>query len=140
MHTITTGRAETASQAIRAAPDAVFRFLAEPQNLPRWAPAFAQDVRRAGDELLVVSGEAELRIAMRSCAEPRTVDLVAATDRTRGAFMRVVPNGEGAECLFTTVFAPGTLEEAVTAQMAVIAAELDTVRAFVEGEMGRGER
>lgn len=132
MQTITLGRVETDAIAIRVAPDDVFRFLAEPRNLPTWAPGFAQEVRPDDDDWLVTSGAVELRIEMPTSAEHRTVDMVPVADRTVGAFMRVVPNGEGSECLFTMSFPAGTPDAAVADQMAAIATELETICSLLE--------
>jgi len=38
----------------------VFAFVADPDNLPRWAPGFASAVRPDGDRWIVTSGETEL--------------------------------------------------------------------------------
>jgi hypothetical protein len=57
-----------------------------------------------------------------------TVDIVAARDRTRGAYARVLPNGTGSPFLFTLLFARDTPEDAVAAQMASVETELAAVR------------
>jgi hypothetical protein len=49
------------------------------------------------------------------------------------AFARVIPNGGGAELLFTQFFADGTPERDLEDARAVVAVELQTVRALCEG-------
>ena len=126
-------RTETRSISIAAPPAAVFAYVADPRNLPEWAPAFADFVRPDGAEWLVTSAVRELRIAVRASAEYGTVDLLRAQDRRQGAFSRVVPSGEGSAYLFTLHFDDAADEAAVAGQMATVERELEAVRARVEG-------
>jgi uncharacterized protein YndB with AHSA1/START domain len=131
------GRAETRSISISAPPEAVLRVLADPDNLPRWAPAFARAVRIEDGQLLVDTGQGELAIHLAVSRPQGTVDLVSAAAPGRGAFSRVIPNGEGSEYLFTLFFAPGTDEATVQAQMVIVAEELAAVRALCEPAFAR---
>lgn len=115
---------------IAAAADAVHAYLADAENLPAWAPTFAQRVQRDGDELLV---NGVLRMAMPRSAAARTVDFVAAADPRIGLFTRVVPSGDGCECVLTMGFPSGTPDDAVRAQMDTIATELQAIRSHTEG-------
>jgi hypothetical protein len=132
MPTIMTGRAETRSISIAATPDSVLELVGDARRLPDWAPAFAQAVERDGDDWLVDSGGGRLRIRVRVGAGHGTVDLVGPQDPSRGAHMRVLPNEQGSELLFTLVFPGGTAPEAVAEQMATVEGELETVRALCE--------
>lgn len=114
---------------------AVFDFVADPRNLPRWAPGFARSVRPAGDDWLVDSGEGEagIRVTVPISREQGTVDFVLTDDPQRASYSRVVPNLLGSEYIFTLFFPDGTDEEAVARRMAVIEEELAAVRALCEG-------
>lgn len=69
---------------------------------------------------------------MRVDREHGTVDLLAADQPTRGAFTRVVPNGQGSEYLLTLFFPDGTEQTAVCDQMAIVDDELNAVRELCE--------
>jgi len=125
----------TRSIAIDAAPEVVMGFVADAENLPLWAPAFAQGVQRDGECWIVDSGGARLRIDVRVSAEAGTVDFVGADDRSRGAFSRVVPNGRGSEYAFTRFFGDDATPDDIARGMAVVAQELETVRARCEGSL-----
>jgi Polyketide cyclase / dehydrase and lipid transport len=125
-------RSETRSISIAAEPHAVLAFLADPRQLPVWAPNFAESVRQDGGELVVSSGEDEIRIRMRVSHEHGTVDLLAAKDPRIGAFSRVIPNGGGSEYLFTLLFADGTPRADIDRQMSIVEEELQAVRAHCE--------
>ena len=112
---------ETRSISIAASPDTVFRYVADARNLPDWAPAFAGAVRPDGDAWIVTRDGADFPIVVRASAEHGTVDVVSATDERRGAFTRVLPDGDGAAYQLTLLFPEGTDEAAVAAQMATVA-------------------
>jgi hypothetical protein len=131
MHTILS-HSHTRSISIAADPANVLAFLAEPQNLPRWAPAFARSVTERDSQLLVDTGQGELAISLSVSRERGTVDVLSAAEPRMGAFSRVLPNGDGSEYLFTLLFAPDADETAVEAQMAVVDQELEAVRALCE--------
>jgi Polyketide cyclase / dehydrase and lipid transport len=137
MHTKTTGRAETRSISIAAPPAAVIAVVADPRRLPEWAPAFARSVQPAGDDWLIDTGAGSMVITVRVSPEHGTVDLLRATDPTRGAFSRVVYNHDGSEYLFTLVFPDGTAEAAISRQMATVEDELEAVRGLCAAEAGR---
>ena len=137
MHMNTTARAETRSISIAAPPGAVLALVGDPRRLPEWAPAFARGVRRDGDDWFIDAGGEQARITVHVSPEHGTVDLLSATDPTRGAFTRVVHNHDGSEYLFTLLFPDGTPETAIARQMATVEDELETVRSLCETEAGR---
>jgi len=133
MHMISsTLRSKTRTISIDATPDAVLNVVADPYRLPSWAPNFARAVRPAGDDWLIQSVGAEALITVRVSRDQGTLDLLAARDHRRGAFSRVLPNGDGSEYIFTLFFSRGTEETAIAAQMAIVDVELQTVRSLSE--------
>jgi hypothetical protein len=132
MHTNLLNHSRTRSISIAADPAEVLAFLADPHNLPRWAPAFARSVTERDGQLLVDTGEGELPISLSVSPEKGTVDVLSAAEPRVGAFSRVLPNGDGSEYLFTLLFAPDADETAVQAQLAVVDQELEIVRALCE--------
>ncbi|WP_026361414.1 SRPBCC family protein [Amycolatopsis nigrescens] len=132
MPTKSSSRAETRTTSIDAPPEAVLDLVADPHNLPRWAPGVARAVRPDGDDWLVDNGEGETRITVRVSREHGTVDLLAAADPRLGAFTRVLPNGDGSEYQFTLFFPGDVPEDAVARQMAIVQDELRTVRTLCE--------
>ena len=125
-----TNNAVFRSIAIDATPAKVFAFVADPRNLPLWAPGAVKSVEACGDEWIFLSGDAERRVVVRTSEEYGTVDLLFA--EAPGVFTRVVPNGTGAEYQFTLFFPEGTPEDVVAAQAGVIDEELTTVRTYCE--------
>lgn len=132
MHTNLLNHSHTHSISIAADPAEVLDFLADPHNLPRWAPAFARSVTERDGQLLVDTGQGELPITVSVSRERGTVDVLSAAEPRVGAFSRVLPNGDGSEYLFTLFFAPDAAEAVVEAQMDVVGDELEAVRALCE--------
>ena len=125
-------RAETRTIFIDAPLTAVFDLVADPQNLPRWAPGFARSVEPSGRDWVVDDGENQTRIAVRSSREHGTIDLLSAEDSRVGAFTRVLPNGDGSEFQFTLFFPADAPGAAVAGQLRTVEEELQAVRNLCE--------
>jgi hypothetical protein len=128
-------RADTQAISIDAPPSAVIGFLADAAEFPRWAAGFARAVRIEGDDWIVDTGDAEVRLHVRVSYELGTVDFLLADalpDAELGAFSRVVPNGRGSEFIFTQFLAEDMREPDLEDHRAVVAIELQTVRALCE--------
>jgi hypothetical protein len=124
--------AETRSITIAAAPSTVLRFVADPANLPRWAPAFARAVQHRGGRWFVSGDRGEFEIVVVASAELGTFDLWPASDPRRGIRTRVIANGDGSEYVFTVLLDDATDDAARAAQVEVIGQELRTVRELVQ--------
>jgi uncharacterized protein YndB with AHSA1/START domain len=125
-------KAQTRSIAIAAGTDTVFDLVADPAQLPRWAPGAARTARQDGDHWILENEGGESRIQLRASREHGTADFLSADDPRQGVFSRVLPNGEGSEYQFTMLFPADLPEEAVAAQLTIIESELQTVRALCE--------
>lgn len=122
------------SIAIDAPPAKVFAFVADPRNLPLWAPGAVKSVEPDGDLWLFHNGDSARPVNVRTSEEHGTVDLLAPDDPSVGVFTRVLPNGTGAEYQFTMFFPAGSPQEAVDAQSDIIDGELVTVRTSCENQ------
>jgi hypothetical protein len=124
-----TNRAETRSISILAPPQHVLDVVGDARTLPQWAPNFAETIRPDGEHWVVND---DLRIDLRVVRELGTVDILRVERPPRGAYTRVMPNGDGSEYQFTLFFPETADEAAVEAQMAVVEEELRAVRALCE--------
>ena len=128
-------RADTQTISIDAPQGVVIDLLADAAEFPRWAAGFARSVREDGDDWIVDTGDAEVRLHVRVSRELGTVDFLLADalpDVEIGAFSRVVPNCGGCEFVFTQFLAGDMREPDLEDQKAVVAIELQTVRALCE--------
>ena len=119
-------RADTQSITLPVSFEEAFAFLAEPENLPRWAVGFARGIRREGDDWIVQTAQGEMPIRVVSDAVRGTIDfqMRAAPGLVAVAYSRVVPNDSGAEYAFTQFQLPGMTDDVFAAQRAALAEEL----------------
>src|SRR5918995_503083 len=119
-------RADTQTITLPANAEDAFTFLAQPENLPRWAVGFARGIRREGDGWIVETPQGEIPIRIAADATRGTIDfqMRVAPGLEAVAYSRVVPNESGAEYVFTQIQMPGMTDEVFAAQRAALAEEL----------------
>ena len=122
---------------IEAPVDAVFEFVRNPRNLPRWAHAFqTADEERA--RLAAPSGTVEIGLRTIAAAAARTVDWrLQFPDGSVGlAHSRVVDTGRGTSIYSFVLHAPPVpleqLEGALDAQRPILHNELAALKALME--------
>jgi hypothetical protein len=97
----------------------VYRFVAEPKNLPKWASGIA-------------------RAAKVRFVEPNrygVLDHFVSIDGAPEVYMpmRVVPNGDGAEVLLTVFRQSGVSEEKFAEDTQWVRRDLEALKALLEG-------
>lgn len=129
-------RSDTQTITIDATPSDVVAFLAEGENLPRWAIGFAKAVRRVDDRWMVTTGQGEVATTIVVNDAAGTVDyrMSPAPGAEATAFARVVPNAPGAEVVFTQLQQPGVPDEMFEQMVAAVRHELVTLKAVLEVE------
>ena len=100
-------------------PDAIFAVLTEPRLLPRWAPAFADEVEKIGsDSWQITKNGNRFAMQMAASAASRTVDYLreVAPGKRGGAYIRVLPRpGGGSVAVMTLPITANADAESVTA-------------------------
>lgn len=133
-------RAYTHQVKIAADAGTVFSYVADPRNLPRWAVAFAKEVRRNGDGWIVTVADGpelsrEVMLELRTSAQLGVVDFLMqpAPGVTVPATTRVVDAGDGAVYTFT-LFQPSMMaDEVFEAQVRAVELELGVLKDQLEG-------
>jgi hypothetical protein len=132
------GPANTVTSAIECAapPSVVLSYLAEPANLPEWAPGFADAVRQGADGSWTVSKdgvEFPVRIDLGGAAG--TVDFLreAAPGRWAGAYSRVTPQPRAGSVIAMTL--PTQVGGTAAATAAILRTELAAIVSSV-GDTG----
>jgi hypothetical protein len=118
--------ADTQTITLPVSCEEAFAFLAQPENLPRWAVGFARGIRREGDEWIVQTAQGEMPIRVVADALQGTIDfqMRVAPGLEAVAYSRIVPNDSGAEYVFTQFQLPGMSDEVFADQRAALAEEL----------------
>jgi len=123
-------RTSTQTIEIAARPEDVFTFVADPEQLPRWAIGFAKGIRREDDGWIVrTASGVELPLRVATDAATGVVDFH--TDGVPAA-SRVVANDHGSEYVFTMFQPPQMPDDVFTAQIAELGRELTVLKAHLE--------
>jgi hypothetical protein len=125
-------RSATVTTVLDASPQVVFDYMADIENLPRWATEFARELKRDDDGYRVVNGLGEFRFEIRADRPTGVIDMLAGPDRD---FMTVfptravaLPDGRTAYT-FTMFQTPGMPDELFDAQHASLRREFTNIEA-----------
>lgn len=98
-------------------PADIYKVLAEAGNIPRWAPAFADAIKRVADgQYRVTKNREAFNVEVLVHPTAFAVDIVRsmANNRRGGAYVRVTPRPLGGSSIVITVpLAPGAAESDV---------------------------
>ncbi len=128
----------TLSVSIASPPMAVAAFVADPRNLPHWAGGLCRSVRQVGDDWRIDTGEGEVGLHFSGPVEHGILDhvITLSPDLQVQVPMRVVPNEEGSEVLFTLFRPPAMTEHRLQQDMALVQADLERLRQVMESGTG----
>jgi hypothetical protein len=123
------------SVSITRRPDEVYAFASDPVNLPRWAAGLARsEVRRDGDQWVADApfGRIKLRFAPPNPYGVMDHDVTLESGAVVHNAMRVVPNGQGSEFVFTLIRQPGMSDAQLAADRAAVERDLQTLKELLE--------
>lgn len=128
----------TLSISIARPPSAVAAFVADPRNLPQWAGGLCRSVRLLGDAWRIDTGHGEVGLRFNGPVEHGILDHVVtlAPDLQVYVPMRVVPNEEGSEVMFTLFRLPAMTEHRLQQDIALVTADLERLRQVLESGAG----
>ena len=124
---------------IARAPGDVYEFASDPRNLPQWAAGLARsDVTRTGDAWIVDApfGKVTIRFAPKNALGVMDHDVELESGVTVHNPMRVVPNGEGSEFIFTLFRRPEMSDEQFAEDGRAVEADLRTLKELLERTSG----
>ena len=130
-------RSRTVTACFPAPRSAVFDYLADIENLPRWATEFARELKIVDGRHKVVNGLGEFFFEI--CADEKTgvIDMLAGPSEEELALFptRVVPLGPAASAFTFTMFqGPEQSDELFEGQYASLRREFEnTEREFAAG-------
>jgi hypothetical protein len=122
------------SIAIDCPPGRVYEFVANPENLPKWAVGLGTEVRRKGAawEVTTLQGSMGLRFAPHNelgvldhYVQPAGVPEVHVP-------IRVLANGAGSAVVFTVFRQPGMSDLTYSADAEMVRHDLETLKAALE--------
>ena len=125
----------TVTAYFNAPRDYVFAYLANVENLPRWATGFCKELKKEGDDHKIVTPQGELYFRIVSDPKTGVVDMASGPDKENMAIWPVrvaaLPDG-GSLLLFTAVQMPGRSDEDFAADCRGLKEEFENIRRAVE--------
>ncbi len=127
-------RSRTLSISIQARSSKVYDFVSEPLNLPLWATTFVHSIKETRGEWVIgtAQGPAKIHIAPKNDFGILDHRLQFASGVEVNVPMRVVPNGDGCEVLFTVFHQPEMTDEAYAADIKLVEQDLQTLKTLLE--------
>jgi hypothetical protein len=112
----------------------VYAFACDPANLPRWAAGVAGSVEQRDGRWFADSpmGTVEVAFAPDNPLGVLDHDVTLPDGTTVANPMRVVPDGDGCEVVFTLRRAPGVTDEAFEADATAVRTDLERLRDLLE--------
>ena len=120
---------------INRSPVEVYEFASDPRNLPRWAAGLAcSEMKKDGNEWIVEApfGKARIKFAEKNILGIMDHDVELESGITVHNPMRVVPNGEGSEFLFTLIRQSGMSDEQFTKDKEAVEKDLKLLKKLLE--------
>jgi hypothetical protein len=124
-------------------PADVYNFAVDARNLPRWAAGLARsEVRKEKDGWVADSpmGKVKIRFARKNAYGVLDHDVELESGITVHNPMRVVPNGEGSEFIFTLIRQPGMSDEKFAADKAAVERDVKTLKGLLERKPSEGSK
>ncbi len=116
-------------------PSEVYEFASNPENLPRWAAGLASsEVKRDRDAWVAEApfGKVKIRFSERNTFGIMDHDVELDSGVVVHNPMRVVPNGDGSEFIFSLLRQPGMSDERFAEDKKAVEKDLETLKEFLE--------
>jgi len=113
----------------------VYAFASQPENIPRWAAGLASGLSREGEDWIGDGGpigKIRVRFAPRNDFGVIDHTVTLETGISFENALRVVPNGDGAEIMFTLIRQPDMDDKAFEKDVAAIHKDLSTLKGILE--------
>ena len=68
-------KTHTTTQQFNVSPEELFAFLSEIENLPKWATAYALDLKKDGEDYKVTTPQGEMYQIIKANKDTKTIDL-----------------------------------------------------------------
>ena len=122
------------TQSIARTPAEVVAFAGDPANLPQWASGLSSGIRQRDGEWITDSpmGQVTVRFAPPNEFGVLDHDVVLPDGTTFHNPVRVLPNADGSEVVFTLFRLDGVDDAALEADAETIRADLECLAAVLE--------
>jgi len=112
----------------------VYGFAGRPENMPLWASGLASGLEQDGEDWVAKGILGTVRVSFTPRNEFGVIDHTVTIEsglKVHNA-LRVVPNGDGCEVMFTLLKLPGMTDEQFDADAAHVLKDLGTLKSLME--------
>ncbi len=126
------------SVSIHCAPSKVYAFVSNPANLPKWATTFCRSIAHSNGAWVIETAQGPMNIRFAPKNPFGVLDHYLTSSSGEEIFvpMRVVPNVEGCEMIFTLFQQPGMSDDNYAHDAELVKQDLGTLKRFLEGSLG----
>jgi len=123
----------TISISVAVPADAVYAFASKPENLPRWATGLGTSVQRVAGEWFTETPQGRVKFRFAETNPFGILDhYITPAEAEVYVPMRVVPNREGSEILFTLFRQPGVSDAGFQRDIAWVHRDLNRLKEVLE--------
>ncbi len=120
--------------SINRPPAEVYAFASKPENLPKWASGLGGSIKNVGGEWIADSPMGKIKIRFTKLNDLGVLDhdVILESGEKFHNPMRVVPNGEGSEVIFTLFRQPDMTDEKFEADAQWVEKDLTALKSLLE--------
>jgi uncharacterized membrane protein len=124
------------SVAINRPATDVYEFVSHPGNLPKWAAGLSGSIRKVGEDWIADSpmGAVKVKFADKNKFGILDHDIILPSGVSVYNPMRVFPNGDGSEVVFTLYRRPGMSEQMFAEDAKAVIRDLQALKVLLENQ------
>lgn len=124
-----TSETRNISVTVQAPLDFSYDFLHRPENFPLWASGLCKSIKKQDGEWIAETPNGAMKVAFTEWNKFGILDhLVFGPKGTFYVSMRIIPNGQGSELVFTLFRAPEMTDEDLNRDVEWVKKDLNEVR------------
>lgn len=122
-------------QSIARPAQEVYAYASDPANLPAWAPGLGSSVEQIDERWFVETSEGRVGVAFAPPNEFGILDhdVTLSSGEIIHIPMRVIPDEDGCEVVFTLRRLPGMKDEEFARDAGLVAGDLANLKRIIEG-------
>jgi Polyketide cyclase / dehydrase and lipid transport len=128
------GESKHLSQAIARPAGEVYEYASDPANLPAWAAGLGSSIEHVDGQWFVESPDGRLIVAFAERNDYGVLDhdVTLPSGETVHNPMRVIPDGDGCEVVFTLRRQPGMTDEEFARDEGLVLADLRALKGLLD--------
>ena len=129
-----TFKSQHISVSINRPADQVYEFASNPENLPKWAAGLSGSIKNVNSEWIAESpiGRVKVKFADKNKFGILDHDVTLPSGTKVYNPMRVFPNNDGSELIFTLYRRPDMSDEMFTEDVMAVTRDLDKLKTMLE--------